>query len=77
MYNSVLTIIFVNKESNNSLGHAHFTAEGEVSFKGLIYVPSSPPKTMYDTSGNKVDHLKVIEPPLGGVVDQENSLCSA
>jgi len=47
------------KDSKGAIARTHFTAEGEVSFKSVLYVPEVAPKAMYDTHGKKVDHIKV------------------
>uniref|UniRef100_H2ZL53 Endoplasmin n=1 Tax=Ciona savignyi TaxID=51511 RepID=H2ZL53_CIOSA len=49
----------ISKDSKDPIGRTHFSAEGEVSFKSVLYVPEVPPKTMYDSSGKKVDHIKM------------------
>uniref|UniRef100_H2ZL55 Endoplasmin n=1 Tax=Ciona savignyi TaxID=51511 RepID=H2ZL55_CIOSA len=49
----------ISKDSKDPIGRTHFSAEGEVSFKSVLYVPEVPPKTMYDSSGKKVDHIKL------------------
>jgi len=39
-----------SKETEDPLIHIHFNAEGEVDFKSLLYIPTSPPKNMFDPS---------------------------
>lgn len=33
----------ITKDHQNPLAHAHFSAEGEIEFKAILYVPSDPP----------------------------------
>lgn len=37
----------------------HFTAEGEVTFKSILYVPKHSPNDMFSNYGKKVDHIKL------------------
>jgi heat shock protein beta len=36
--------------------HIHFTGEGEVDFKSLLYIPASPPPNMFDPSNVESRH---------------------
>jgi len=38
------------KETTEPATHIHFVAEGEVEFKALLYIPSTPPGNLYDAS---------------------------
>lgn len=51
--------VALSKDTTAPLGHTHFSAEGEVSFKSVLFVPEVPPKAMLDAYGKKVDHIKV------------------
>ncbi|XP_069486020.1 endoplasmin [Ambystoma mexicanum] len=42
-----------SKESDDPLGHIHFTAEGEVTFKSILFIPSSAPRGLFDEYGSK------------------------
>lgn len=43
------------------MSHIHFTAEGEVTFKSILYVPASAPRGLFDEYGTKKnDFIKVI-----------------
>ncbi|KAM5172202.1 endoplasmin [Mantella aurantiaca] len=42
-----------SKESDDPLAHIHFTAEGEVTFKSILFVPSSAPRGLFDEYGSK------------------------
>ena len=37
----------------------HFVAEGEVTFKSILYVPKTGPSDMFNNYGKKVDHIKL------------------
>eukprot|EP00122_Pirum_gemmata_P014026 Pgem_evm1s13066 len=36
----------VFKEPEDPTSHIHFNAEGEISFKSLLYIPKAPPQDM-------------------------------
>jgi len=36
------------KETTDPMMHIHFTGEGDVEFKSLLYIPSTPPSNMFD-----------------------------
>ncbi|KAJ1163596.1 hypothetical protein NDU88_004052, partial [Pleurodeles waltl] len=42
-----------SKESDDPLGHIHFTAEGEVTFKSILFIPSVAPRGLFDEYGSK------------------------
>lgn len=44
------------QDSEKPLAHVHFTAEGEVTFKSILYVPKRGPYDMFQNYG------KVIHP---------------
>lgn len=37
----------MTKEFADPLGHTHFSAEGDVEFRSILFVPSSPPANMF------------------------------
>jgi heat shock protein beta len=41
---------FVKSDESDPLTYIHFTAEGEVDFKSILFIPSDPPKNMFDPS---------------------------
>mmetsp|Transcript_15458 Transcript_15458/g.24173 ORF Transcript_15458/g.24173 Transcript_15458/m.24173 type:complete len:767 (-) Transcript_15458:60-2360(-) len=44
-----------SKDNNDPLAHEHFSAEGDINFRGLLYIPSRPPPSLYDVSHKKTD----------------------
>lgn len=55
------------QDSDDPLAHIHFTAEGEVTFKSILFVPKSAPRGLFDEYGSKKnDYIKVC-PSLASV----------
>lgn len=52
----------ITKDSQEPLGHIHFVAEGEVTFKSLLYVPKVQPSESFNKYGTRTDNIKVILP---------------
>jgi len=50
----------VSKSSNEPLAKIHFTAEGEVTFKSILFVPQSSPNDMFQNYGKKMEGIKVF-----------------
>lgn len=48
-----------SKESDNPLTKVHFNAEGEVTFKSILFVPSKAPFNMYNNMNDKTDNIKM------------------
>uniref|UniRef100_A0A2K5DY85 Histidine kinase/HSP90-like ATPase domain-containing protein n=1 Tax=Aotus nancymaae TaxID=37293 RepID=A0A2K5DY85_AOTNA len=49
-----------SKESDDSMAYIHFTAEGEVTFKSILFVPASAVRGLFDENGSKKsDYIKV------------------
>jgi len=49
-----------SKESDDPMAYIHFTAEGEVTFKSILFVPTSAPRGLFDEYGSKKsDYIKV------------------
>merc|ERR1711931_318856 len=47
-------------DSSDPLAKTHFAAEGEVSFKSILFIPSSAPQGMFNDYGNKkTDSIKM------------------
>ena len=49
----------ISKGSDEPLAKIHFTAEGEVTFKSILFVPKSSPGDMFQNYGKKMDGIKV------------------
>ncbi|KAK0052359.1 Endoplasmin/heat shock protein 90 kDa [Biomphalaria pfeifferi] len=49
----------ISKESSEPMAKIHFTAEGEVTFKSILFVPSTAPYDTFTNYGKKVDHIKM------------------
>jgi len=49
----------VSKGSDEPMAKIHFTAEGEVTFKSILYVPKTAPFDTFSNYGKKMDHIKM------------------
>jgi len=49
----------ISKESDPPMAHTHFTAEGEVTFKSILFVPKRSPFDMFHNYGKKMDNVKL------------------
>ncbi|XP_034032184.1 endoplasmin [Thalassophryne amazonica] len=50
-----------SKDNDDPLAHIHFTAEGEVTFKSILFVPQSAPRGLFDEYGSKKnDYIKLF-----------------
>ncbi|XP_075712777.1 endoplasmin [Rhinoderma darwinii] len=50
-----------SKESDDPLAHSHFTAEGEVTFKSILFIPATAPRGLFDEYGSKKsDFIKLF-----------------
>lgn len=49
----------LTKDNKDPLTHTHFNAEGEVSFKSLLYVPSAQPSDTFNKYGTVTDNIKL------------------
>ncbi|XP_046878790.1 endoplasmin [Hypomesus transpacificus] len=50
-----------SKETEDPIAHIHFTAEGEVTFKSILFVPSTAPRGLFDEYGSKKnDYIKLF-----------------
>lgn len=47
------------KESDEPMIYSHFTAEGEVTFKSILYVPKSAPFDLFSNYNKKADAIKL------------------
>lgn len=48
-----------SKDTADPIAKTHFTAEGEVTFKSILFVPKSSPSDMFQSYGKKVDQIKL------------------
>lgn len=49
----------LTKDAKDPLIYTHFNAEGEVSFKSLLYVPSAQPSDTFNKYGTVTDNIKL------------------
>jgi len=49
----------LTKDSSEPLTQTHFIAEGEVTFKSLLYVPKVQPSESFNRYGTKSDNIKL------------------
>ncbi|EFA10013.1 Heat shock protein 83-like Protein [Tribolium castaneum] len=49
----------LTKDSKQPLAKVHFIAEGEVTFKALLYVPEVQPSESFNRYGTKTDNIKL------------------
>jgi len=49
----------LTKETQPSMAHIHFTAEGEITFHSLLYVPSKQQSESFNKYATKTDHIKL------------------
>jgi HSP90 family molecular chaperone len=54
----------------------HFTAEGEVTFKSILFVPKSSPNDMFQNYGKKMEGIKVRNFETCKLVDREGRVYS-
>lgn len=55
-----IKIILSSQEHDDPMAYIHFTAEGEVTFKSILFVPNSAPRGLFDEYGSKKsDFIKV------------------
>lgn len=50
----------LTKDSTDPLAHTHFIAEGEVSFKSLLYIPKVQPSESFNKYATKSDNIKLF-----------------
>ncbi|EDQ88926.1 uncharacterized protein MONBRDRAFT_21523 [Monosiga brevicollis MX1] len=48
-----------SKDGKDPLGHIHFTAEGEVTFRSILYIPSAAPPGFYQDYGKGKGSIKM------------------
>uniref|UniRef100_A0A8C9SNH3 Endoplasmin n=1 Tax=Scleropages formosus TaxID=113540 RepID=A0A8C9SNH3_SCLFO len=50
-----------SRDSEDPMSHIHFTAEGEVTFKSILFVPAAAPRGLFDEYGSKKnDFIKLF-----------------
>ncbi|KAE9415488.1 hypothetical protein Angca_002645, partial [Angiostrongylus cantonensis] len=49
----------ITKDIEKPLAHVHFTAEGEVSFRSILYVPKRSPNDMFQNYGKVIENIKL------------------
>ncbi|XP_047659708.1 endoplasmin isoform X1 [Tachysurus fulvidraco] len=50
-----------SRDNEEPLSHIHFTAEGEVTFKSILFVPAAAPRGLFDEYGSKKnDFIKLF-----------------
>ncbi|XP_020606732.1 endoplasmin-like isoform X2 [Orbicella faveolata] len=47
------------KDHDDPLAKTHFVAEGEVTFRSILYVPKSAPHNLFSEYGKKMDQIKL------------------
>lgn len=54
------------QDTDEPISHIHFTAEGEVTFKSILFVPAAAPRGLFDEYGSKKnDFIKVPQQLFG------------
>ena len=48
------------KDSAKPLAKTHFVAEGEVTFKSILFVPETAPHNIFNDYGSKTSHIKMF-----------------
>uniref|UniRef100_A0A0N4Z071 HATPase_c domain-containing protein n=1 Tax=Parastrongyloides trichosuri TaxID=131310 RepID=A0A0N4Z071_PARTI len=49
----------ISKDTEEPLAHVHFNAEGEVSFKSILFVPKKAQNDMFQNYGKVVENIKL------------------
>merc|ERR1712121_445936 len=50
----------ITKDSEKPLTKTHFVAEGEVTFKSILFVPETAPHNLFNDYGSKTSHIKMF-----------------
>lgn len=48
-----------SKDTDLPMAKTHFTAEGEVTFKSILFIPKSSPSDMFQNYGKRMDFIKM------------------
>lgn len=49
-----------SRDHEDPMAKTHFTAEGEVTFKSILYIPKTSPADMFQNYGKRVDFIKMF-----------------
>lgn len=49
----------ISKDTNDPLAHTHFSAEGEIEFKAILYMPKEAPSDLFENYYGKSSSLKL------------------
>uniref|UniRef100_UPI003AAA8677 endoplasmin-like n=1 Tax=Centroberyx gerrardi TaxID=166262 RepID=UPI003AAA8677 len=50
-----------SRDTEDPLSHIHFTAEGEVTFKSILFVPAEAPRNLFNEYGSKMnEYIKLF-----------------
>merc|ERR1712066_104063 len=49
----------ITKDTADCMTHTHFVAEGEVTFKSLLFLPAAQPSESFNKYGQQVDNIKL------------------
>lgn len=49
----------LTKDTSEPLSHTHFTAEGEITFKSLLYIPKAQPSESFNRYGTTSENIKL------------------
>lgn len=61
LYEYLWFVALPPQDTDEPLSHIHFTAEGEVTFKSILFVPAAAPRGMFDEYGTKKnDFIKLF-----------------
>jgi len=50
---------FTHQDGKKPMAHIHFTAEGEVTFRSILFVPDAAPQGMYNDYGKRRNSIKM------------------
>ena len=63
-----------SKDSENPLSKTHFTAEGEVTFKSILFIPNTSPVDWQNQNKNKVRDDVMLNLTFGLVDFKESAM---
>jgi heat shock protein 90kDa beta len=49
-----------SRDNDTPMAKSHFTAEGEVTFKSILFIPKTSPIDMFQNYGKRVDYIKMF-----------------
>ena len=53
----------LSKDSSDAMAHIHFSAEGQIDFKAILFIPKTAPKEMFDKMNSKLENIKLYVTP--------------